>query len=203
MNYKLLRHENSSNLWSCSFLTSTSNAWKSMERRPTIELTSSTPDNILNTILLDMVHWWDWSRGLSRLILVKHGIIGRISSSLHSRRFSIFIFCKAWNTRGETWRILEFSMTASTVSYTDLDRWTPSTPSGHYNNVVVMTTCILNNFPRKPIYIFYSGKVVDEIYEIIQNLINKIILIILIIVIQLKIWLNNFDKLQIERCQIV
>lgn len=81
--FALLRASPSVYLSCCSFFTSLSRAWKSIDRRATIELTSSIPDNKVNISFLPSAHSLVLSRGDMRLIRTRHGRIGRISLGVH------------------------------------------------------------------------------------------------------------------------
>ena len=86
----------------CSFFTSASSAGKSIERRATRELTTSIPDSILRMTFLPAIHSSEWSSGAIRLILTRHGRMGRMSSSRQHASVWMSDFSIALKTRGET-----------------------------------------------------------------------------------------------------
>lgn len=67
-----------------------------------IELTDSIPDRIVNTSFLPSEHSLVKSLGEMRLILTKHGRMGRISFCEHVDNSPMSTFWIAVNTRGDT-----------------------------------------------------------------------------------------------------
>ena len=102
LSWNLLMQLEGAYLNCCSFLISCSSAWKSIERRATMLLTSSIPANIFNTSFLPALHSWLLSTAAHRAVLTRHGRTGRISLLPNCSNTLTSTFCIAWNTAGLT-----------------------------------------------------------------------------------------------------
>lgn len=89
----------------CSFFTSLSSAWKSIDSRATIELTSSIPDSKVKISFLPSAHSLVLSRGEIKLIRTRQGRIGRISLGVHFDNSVMSTFWIALNTLGVTTKL--------------------------------------------------------------------------------------------------
>ena len=86
----------------CSFLTSCSSAWKSIERSATMLLTTSTPASIFRMSFLYLVHVPELSTGAQSAALTRHGRTARRSRSLNEDNSLMSTFCIAWKRAGLT-----------------------------------------------------------------------------------------------------
>ena len=86
----------------CSFLASSSRAWKSIDNSPTKLFTTSMPERHLRIFFLCCVHFSLVSSGAHRDMRTRQGKMGRSVASGRAAKLSMSTFWIAAKTSGET-----------------------------------------------------------------------------------------------------